>query len=636
MKSICFALIGSTMVLAAAGAVTPQMTACRPGAVKPAGWLRDRALAARNGFTGHMDEISLHFRRAWAADWKPRGACLNWGVAGKSREECSWSSEGGAYWFDGLVHLAFQLDDPELRAMAKRRLDPLLDNMHPNSIGFVWWLDRRDPAQVEEAFGPGAWQYWVLGMSERVLSAWYAATGDERVKYALECAFDNETLAERMGAQPTFVSGLSDACRITGSLALKKCLDIACAKLAASEYANPVPPRTADTLGLRRIQMNRWKISTNERHGVICEESLLSVFRAWQRTGDAKLLAAVRGWYDFFARYCTQPYGYTMLDEEWGWAGAARGTETCDVAAELYTRVNLLAGLGEGAWGDQAERGFFNAGPACVARDFMRAVYFQLPNRIGAPGEGREFSSPDPAQTRYATVHWPLCCTAALNRVIPNYIRSMWMTTSDGGVAAALYGPSTFAADIPAGRVAFTESTSYPFDETIAIVCDAAPSSAFPLRMRIPGWCTAPEVRVNGESVAVAATSGFTTLKRAWKAGDRVELRFPMKTEATVMRDMNEGGRPRAFFSHGPLLFALGFAEKDENTPAGKTFEPVVDPATALEGAELTRSAVPSPWDWRLDAPLRLRIKAADGSPLELVPYGCTKLRISMFPVVGY
>ena len=31
-------------------------TPLKPGAVEPAGWLRDWALAARDGITGHLDE----------------------------------------------------------------------------------------------------------------------------------------------------------------------------------------------------------------------------------------------------------------------------------------------------------------------------------------------------------------------------------------------------------------------------------------------------------------------------------------------------------------------------------------------------------------------------------------------------
>ncbi len=47
-----------------------------PGAVEPAGWLRDWCLAARDGFTGHMDEYDDEFKRAWAPDHKMTGEGL--------------------------------------------------------------------------------------------------------------------------------------------------------------------------------------------------------------------------------------------------------------------------------------------------------------------------------------------------------------------------------------------------------------------------------------------------------------------------------------------------------------------------------------------------------------------------------
>ena len=73
-------------------------------------------------------------------------------------------------------------------------------------------------------------------------------------------------------------------------------------------------------------------------------------------------------------------------------------------------------------------------------------------------------------------------------------------------------------------------------------------------------------------------------------------------------------------------------------------------------GADITveREAMPARWDWPLAAPLRLRANAvactwnptakhrlpakpiATADPpqkISLVPYGCTKFRISMFPI---
>ena len=48
----------------------PAFLPLPPGAVEPAGWLRDWCLAARDGLTGHMDEYDAEFKRAWAPDHK--------------------------------------------------------------------------------------------------------------------------------------------------------------------------------------------------------------------------------------------------------------------------------------------------------------------------------------------------------------------------------------------------------------------------------------------------------------------------------------------------------------------------------------------------------------------------------------
>ncbi|MCX6909113.1 MAG: hypothetical protein NTY01_13865 [Verrucomicrobia bacterium] len=78
-----------------------------PGAVEPAGWLRDWALSVKDGYTEHMDDVDNEFKRAWAPDFKPTGKNLAW-------DRGSWSFEGGGYWFDGLVQLGFALKDDAL------------------------------------------------------------------------------------------------------------------------------------------------------------------------------------------------------------------------------------------------------------------------------------------------------------------------------------------------------------------------------------------------------------------------------------------------------------------------------------------------------------------------------------------
>ncbi len=632
--SVTLVACGENAAAPRTGGVTPEMTVAKPGDVKPAGWLLDRARAARDGFTGHMDDVDEHFRLAWTTNCMRRGTHLAWADAHKG----SWSAEGGAYWFDGLVKLAHQLDDAALKDLARRRMSPVLDNVGPNSVGFVWWYDRNNRVDVDEVFKLALWRIWTAGISTRALGAWWAATDDPRACRAMRNAFSFEELGKRAGGYvPSLLSAAYEAWTITRDPAVARTLDLCCADLARNQYAEPPWPGEEETLALRRPSLLKlvgpgdWSGIGWPRHGVGASEYLLSLLRAYQWTGNAKILETVKAWYAFFDRFCRQPYGVTTMDEEWGWAGVKRGTETCDVAAETFMRENLLAVLGDGKWGDDVERAFFNAGPACVSRDFTRHVYFQLPNRVGAADEGLAMSCQFHDHTLYRRSVWPLCCTAALNRILPNYVQHMWLKTAEGGVAAALYGPSAFAADLPAGRVAFEERTGYPFDETIEIRVKEAPAAAFALKLRIPGWCASPKVAVNGEDVAVAAEKGFATLRRAWKSGDRVTLVFPMKPRFEDFRDMNDYGTWRRSVVMGPLLFAQLIPTDDDNTPTGAVREAVLAKGQTVDAVVVKRGALPSVWNWPANSPLTLELPDADGKPLVLVPYGCTKLRISAF-----
>jgi hypothetical protein len=163
-------------------------------------------------------------------------------------------------------------------------------------------------------------------------------------------------------------------------------------------------------------------------------------------------------------------------------------------------------------------------------------------------------------------------------------------------------------------------------------------------------------------------------IARVWTKGDAVEIRFPMHPEAacgyetefpSANRDYfnfepAEVFRPRrlpyASVSCGPLLFSLPIPDTDPNTPAkdGRwQYALDLDPGKPDSGITVDRGPMPARWDWPLKSPVALLAPArtfdwqptdaqalpdrpVDGSAsatIRLVPYGCTKFRISMFPV---
>ena len=165
----------------------------------------------------------------------------------------------------------------------------------------------------------------------------------------------------------------------------------------------------------------------------------------------------------------------------------------------------------------------------------------------------------------------------------------------------------------------------------------------FPLLLRIPEWCTLPDVRINGRQVDTPTNvksrcvSGFLRLERTWRRGDAITLRFPMRPRLERVNDLNAGGKAYCGISYGPLCFAYGLPEIDENTPvSGARTDWTLDPRTVWTDVAVECRPMPSRWNWPLDAPVKMRVMSADGSPLELVPYGCTRLRMALFPVADW
>jgi hypothetical protein len=210
----------------------------------------------------------------------------------------------------------------------------------------------------------------------------------------------------------------------------------------------------------------------------------------------------------------------------------------------------------------------------------------------------------------------------------------------------------------------------------------------FPLYVRIPGWCKQAAIRVNGDLLPSRPDGkGFVKIARTWSAGDLVELKLPMAPRILRGFETEFPAADRGYFAfeppavfkprrlpyasvlYGPLLFSLAIPDIDPNTPAKDVrWQFALDVLRCQEAAgekqsgeaaacdlAVQRKAMPAHWDWPLDAPLWLTApaRAFDWKPsdaqalpdrpvtgqtretIRLVPYGCTKFRISMFPVAS-
>ena len=635
--------------------VEPALLTLPPGAIEPAGWLRDWAQAARDGITGHLDERHPTFADGW------KGVPIN--APGAKPDGTGWPIEQSAYWLDGALRLGLILHDEALIQKIRARLDPVVDGVNnaPFGTSLIYWKPDSKPQ------GFDSWAHSQMG---RALVALYEGTRDPRVIEALVKVYAD--YPANMGTLQ-LGGGVSGLCNLEAMLDTysfsgdRRILERALQAMAQPEVVKDIQQWQAGRL--------------NPGHMVILYENIRLPALAYPWSADPNQLQATLSAFQWLDEYHMLPYGVASGEEFASGIGAFRKTETCDVTAMLLAASWIYRIQGEGTWGDRMERAFFNAGAGPVARDFQTMCYYQSPNRLRSDSLPCEQPrAPGPPNTRFTPLGCPkvLCCVGAMNRIIPYYVIHMWMATRDNGLAATLYGPCTVSARVGGGvPVKVTTTTSYPFGETIHLRIEPDKDVTFPLYLRIPGWCKSPRVTVNGSRVGITPDArGFVKIARTWSEGDSVELQLPMEPNVLRGYETEFPSANRKYFSfepdevfqprrlpyasvlYGPLLFALPIPDVNANTPAPDAkwqYALDTDAGHSDTGITVEHRPMPAHWDWPLDAPVAMKVpaRAFDWKPTDvqalperpvggtaseticLVPYGCTKFRISMFPVTS-
>jgi len=125
------------------------------GSIKPLGWLRKQLQIQADGLTGQIDEF-----------WEDLGPKNKW--LGGDKE--GW--ERGPYYADGLVPLAYLLDDEKLKKKAKIWIDAFLNNQDEDG-----WIGPEEPAEKRyEKHDP-----WPVFVVLKVLTQYYEVSKDNRV-----------------------------------------------------------------------------------------------------------------------------------------------------------------------------------------------------------------------------------------------------------------------------------------------------------------------------------------------------------------------------------------------------------------------------------------------------------------------
>lgn len=653
------------------------------GAIKPQGWLEEQLIRMKTGMCGHLDEIYPEVvgeRNGWLGG-----------------EGDGW--ERGPYWIDGLLPLAYILNDEELKAKVQPWIEWTLNNQQAD--GYLG----PTPFETPPAREPGLQKdkrkdWWPKMVMLKVLQQYYSATQDHRVidvltkyfKYQLKelpgRPLDHYTFwANRRGGDNLLVvywlyniTG-DDFLLELGELIAEQTFPWKDVFLNDENYADAVDPwhyfnmktYPFDQSEIDALTVSQW----GGIHCVNLSQGLKQPLIYFQQNPNSELHKAVKKAIKDTERYHGQPQGMFGGDEGMHGKNPIRGVEFCSISELMFSLETMLSITGDMDFADQLEKITYNALPAQTSADFTSRQYFQATNQIELSDRmSVSYQTVDHFGTDFVfgTLTGYPCCTANMHQSWPKYVQNLWYGTMDRGVAALLYAPSSVTLKVGEDITAkITETTGYPFRETVLFTVNVDKEGQFPFHLRIPSWTENINITINDEKWAGNIENKIAVIDRTWSDGDEVSLTMPMKLKASTWYDFNRA------IERGPLTYALKIGVKSKSKDRQDKYKEFQEFfATTdwnyalyhrdLENLDAAFKVEELEWDgsypWIAEnAPIQISSRGiqlhewqnVNGLPskvgwwgsrgdqenniefsnITLIPYGCTILRITEFPVFG-
>ncbi|MCL5801788.1 MAG: glycoside hydrolase family 127 protein, partial [Gammaproteobacteria bacterium] len=219
--------------------------------------------------------------------------------------------------------------------------------------------------------------------------------------------------------------------------------------------------------------------------------------------------------------------------------GLFRLGETCVTMTWLYLNLSLGRLTGEARFFDMAEQALYNHLLAAQSPDGRGWAYY-----MGLRDHKRYRWHTDPD-----------CCPTRGVRALAQMPQHVFGITDDG-VAVHFYEPAEAMLTLASGiKLKVTQEGEYPFGGKVRLRLDPQEAARFALRLRVPGWCRAWQLKINGAVSDVQPDGkGYLVCERTWSAGDTVELDMEMPVH--VVTDVL-GNAGRVAVLRGPLVYAV-------------------------------------------------------------------------------
>lgn len=618
--------------------------------ITPKGWLKEFLVRQKEGLTGNIDVAGYPYNTCMWACEKMKGSTKAW-----------WPYEQTAYYLDGVHRLGLLLNDNELIQKATVNTDYVSQHVLPTGRFGTNLADR--------------WWRWPYASFNRLYMTQYEITESDSIVELLKnhyLTFKAEDFQDDLD-----LANVEQLCWLYKNTGKKEFLNMA-EKAYQLFKSNPENKSRAG----KKQTPSDIQFGTDRKpdhHGVVYLELAKIPTLLYQCTGNETYLEEAENALAKMEKHFMMVNGLPSTTEHFEDISETAGFEVCNTATLPYTYGELLRTNGDSKLADKIEKAVFNGAMGAITKDFKAHQYFSEANQVIASQNSNRHGH-HPARMAFLPGHDVECCTGNVNRFMPYYVEQMWLKTKDGnGIVAALYGPCSIEMVLAdtSKKVTINQETFYPFADEITFTFSLDGSANFPFIFRVPKWTDAPTVSFNGEKLEMSLNPGeFARVDKVISDGDIIMLKFPMKIKTT------EWPHDGVAIERGPLVYSLPIKYQKEivekydksteefpgyNITAIEDWQYgiIADDLADLRLVETMKNGYP--WD-EGNSPLKILAKAkkinnwnfnknyddhhkteliltpsfpshleTKGEPIdiELVPYGNTILRMTVFPSIA-